>query len=93
MKIQKFFIGSLLVITLNSLLQARSNDVDRIDEYVNKIVLEKDEKIIEQSKFDREYLLYLKSLKNKNSQSSQFTQNNNPINFQKTKINGFKMSR
>lgn len=79
---KKILVGSLIGLSLITSLQAGS---DKIDEYVNNIVLEKDNKIIEQSKFDKEYLQYLLSLEKKGVDSKSTSDKKNTKN-----SNGFK---
>lgn len=59
-------IGLISLISFSTLNASndRSNDISnqqRIDNFVDKIVEEKDENLINQAKFDKEYLAYLRS--------------------------------
>lgn len=69
---------------------AFSNE-QRIDSFVNKIVEQKDDNLINQAKFDKEYLAYLRS-----KEAAKNKKNEAPQHKDATPINGlqtFNMSR
>lgn len=87
--IKKILLSGLIsMIGFGSLYAVDKNDTfvnqQRIDSFVDKIVEEKDEQLINQAQFDKEYLAYLRSkraAKNKKPEDAKTEVN--------TAINGF----